>query len=103
MQGDGSDPKSEAPVSKEHLSKKGAEVGECLLSNSMFFAVGLAGGSILSLRKKNLRPFVTYVSLGTVADMVYGYTTNCRQHINDYYAAKATFESSRVSPGSKPA
>jgi hypothetical protein len=84
---------SDVPITKEFLSKKGSEVGECLLNNSMFFAVGLAAGSFLSLRKKNLRPFVAYVSLGTMADMVYGYTTSCRPLINDYYAAKAAYES----------
>ena len=48
-------------ISKEELAKKGSAVGECLLNNSIFFAVGLVGGSFLSMRQKNLRPFVIAV------------------------------------------
>ena len=75
-------------MSKEEISKKGAAVGECLLNNSMFFAVGLVAGSFLSVRRKNVRPFVVAVGMGTAGDMVFGYCYSCRQLINEYELAK---------------
>ena len=56
-------------ISKEELAKKGSAVGECLLNNSIFFAVGLVGGSFLSMRQKNLRPFVIAVGMGTLGNL----------------------------------
>ncbi len=75
-------------MSKEEIGKKGAAVGECLLNNSMFFAVGLVAGSFLSMRKKNLRPFVISVGAGTMGDMFFGYCYSCRGLINEYEQAK---------------
>lgn len=77
---------------KDEVSKKGAAVGECLLNNSMFFAVGLVAGSFMSMRRKNLRPFVMAVGMGTLGDMFFGYTYSCRPLINEYEQAKEQYK-----------
>ena len=88
-------------MSKEEIGKKGAAVGECLLNNSMFFAVGLVAGSFISMKKKNVRPFVVAVGLGTLGDMCFGYCYSCRQLINEYEQAKL-HQKMQLSSSEKP-
>jgi hypothetical protein len=73
------------------LSKKGAAVGECMLNNSIGFAVGLVGGVFVSLQRKNPRPFIVAITAGTAADMLFGYCYSCRGLINEYEAMKLQF------------
>lgn len=99
---EGEVPKSNIPVitsapvtvtrasSKEEVALLGRMVSECMLSNSWFTFGSVVIGTVLGLRKKHLRPFVYSISLGTLADLFYGYTNSCRPILNDYEKAKAS-------------
>lgn len=67
-------------------------VSECMLSNSWFTIAGVAVGTFLGVRKKNLRPFVYSITAGTFADLLYGYTGNCRAILDDYEKAKKSYD-----------
>ena len=77
---------------KTELARKGRLVSECMLSNSMFTIGGVAIGTFLGLRKKHLRPFVYAITFGTFADLLYGYTGNCRALIDDYNRAMKPYK-----------
>lgn len=79
---------SSESAAEAELKVKARAVSECMLSNSMGAVAGVAVGTYLGIRRKHLRPFVYAITIGTFADMVYGYTNNCRPLINDYMAAK---------------
>jgi len=64
-------------------------VSACMLENSMCFVVGCGIGLALGLQRKSFRPFILSITLGTIGDMVVGYTFSCRQLIEDYKRAKA--------------
>jgi hypothetical protein len=76
----------------DDLKSKGMKVSECMLGNSVGTVVGVAVGTILGVRRKNLRPFVYAITMGTSADLFYGYAGNCRELIEDYEACKRTMD-----------
>jgi hypothetical protein len=73
---------------KHQIKLKGAEVGSCFLDQSVFFGVGLAVGSAVSLRFKSVRPFVYGVAIGTIGDAVYAYGSKCRDIMDELNACK---------------
>jgi len=73
---------------KHQIKVKGAEVGNCFLDQSMFFGVGLAVGSAVSLKFKSVRPFVYGVAAGTMGDAVYAYGSKCRDVMDELNACK---------------
>lgn len=81
----------------EELSKKARAVSECMLSNSWCTVAGVAVGTFLGIRRKHLRPFVYAITIGTFADIFYGYTNSCRPLINDYEASKKQILKPQVS------
>ena len=76
------------PATKQEVAVLGRAVSECMLSNSVGTIIGVAIGTYLGLKRKNLRPFVVAISFGTVADLFYGYTNNCRRLLDDFDRAK---------------
>lgn len=85
-------------ITKEILSKKGELLSECMLGNSVCTVIGVASGTALGIRQKSLRPFVKLVTVGTLADLFYGYTGNCRALIDDFNHAKRSYESTTEQP-----
>lgn len=81
--------KSPEELKSETLKLKAKLVSTCMLENSMFFVVGCGVGLALGLQRKSLRPFVYSITLGTIGDMLYGYTMDCRPFIEDYQRAQA--------------
>jgi hypothetical protein len=79
---------------------KGRLVAACMLQQSMFTFVGVGIGLGLGLQRRNLRPFVIAVTLGTVADAVYGSLIACRPVIDDFRKSVAAAESSSSSSAS---
>lgn len=85
----------DSEVTKEIVTKKGQMVSECMLGNSVCTVAGVCVGTALGIQRKNLRPFVKLVTLGTIFDLGYGYTGNCRTLIDDYNHAKASYAVSK--------
>jgi hypothetical protein len=83
-------------ASKEEVALLGRMVSDCMLSNSWFTIAGVAIGTFLGVRRKNLRPFVYAITAGTAADLFYGYTGNCRRIIDDYEKAKKSQKTVKV-------
>ena len=79
-------------VTRNELSGKGRGVSECMLGNYTGTVIGVGVGVALGIRKKHLRPFVYAITLGTFADLFYGYTGNCRALLDDYNQAKESFD-----------
>ena len=73
---------------RQHIKVKGAEVGNCFLDQSVFFGVGLAVGSAVSLKFKSVRPFVYGVAFGTMGDAFYAYGSKCRDIMDELNACK---------------
>lgn len=73
---------------RQHVKVKGAEVGNCFLDQSVFFGVGLAIGSAISLKFKSARPFVYGVAFGTIGDAFYAYGSKCRDIMDELNACK---------------
>lgn len=72
---------------KEEINALGRKVSECMLSNSWGLVVGITVGTALTVKRKNLRPFVVWTLFGSFADLVYGYTNSCRNVLNDWERA----------------
>jgi hypothetical protein len=83
-------------ASKEEMMKNASLVNTCMMDNSMMTVVGVVVGTAVSLRTKQWRPFAIGVTFGTLGDMVYGYSTSCRQHIVDYNKAKEKYEVAKL-------
>lgn len=74
------------------VSTQGKGVADCLLATSGFTIAGVAVGTFLGVRRKHLRPLVTYSLAGTAADFVYGYGVSCDPLIRELRASKEALE-----------
>jgi hypothetical protein len=83
-------------ITKEEVSRHGRLVSECLLSNYTCTVASVLVGMGLGIWKKNLKPFLIAITVGSVGDIFYGYTVNCRTYINEYEKAKRAFEPKTV-------
>jgi len=79
-------------LTKKDLSDKAMQVSECMLGTYRCTIVSVIVGTFLGLRRKHVRPFVYAITLGTLGDIMYGYTNACRPLINDYERAKLEIE-----------
>jgi len=86
-------PNGEASISTK---SKGQLVAACMLQQSMFTFAGVGIGLAVGLHRRNLRPFVVAVTVGTVADAVYGSLIACRPVIDDYRKSVAAAQSSEA-------
>ncbi len=77
---------------KEEIKFKGEKLSDCMLGNYGGTIIGLTVGVALGVRKKHLRPFLTAITLGTFADIFYGYCGNCSDRLEDFNRAKEIFE-----------
>lgn len=75
-------------ITKQDLSDKAMQVSECMLGTYRCTIASVIVGTFLGLRRKHVRPFVYAITLGTLGDLLYGYTNVCRPLINDYERAK---------------
>lgn len=66
----------------------GAALTNCMLANYACTTLGVMGGVVIGIRRKNLRPLVAGIGMGTVGDMYVGYSFTCRQQVIDYDASK---------------
>ena len=79
-------------LTKKDLSDKAMQVSECMLGTYRCTIASVVVGTFLGLRRKHVRPFVYAITLGTLGDILYGYTNACRPLINDYERAKLEIE-----------
>lgn len=77
---------------KALISDKGKLVSDCLLERSSFTILGVVIGTILGVRRRHLRPLVSFSLLGTGADLIYGYGIVCDPLIRDLKASRAALE-----------
>lgn len=81
----------------ETSQQKAIRVSDCMLEQYMGTAAGVGIGLALGIQRKNIRPFVVAITLGTVADYLHGYYGPCREFREDYElsmkVAKASEES----------
>jgi len=70
------------------LKSQGQLVSACMLQQSMFTFAGVGIGLAFGLQRRNLRPFVISVTLGTIADATYAYMFSCRGIIDDFNKAR---------------
>ena len=84
-----------SPVSEADLVRIGRSVSSCMLDRYAITTSAVVLGTILGLRKKNLRPFVSCVTIGTLGDLAYGYFYCCKDIISEYMDAKELFDLAR--------
>ncbi|RYH04818.1 hypothetical protein EON65_46410 [archaeon] len=80
---------SEKPLlsDQEILKIKARAASDCMLEQYFGTAAGVGIGLALGLQRKNIRPFVVAITVGTFADWVHGYSGPCRGFIEDYKTA----------------
>ena len=81
------------------IEGQGKAVADCLLATSGFTIAGVAMGTFLGVRRKHLRPLVTYSLAGTAADFVYGYGVSCDPLIRELRASKEALENMKPRSG----
>lgn len=92
-------------VSEAELARIGRALSSCMLDRYAITTGAVAIGTFLGWRKRNLRPFVSAITIGTLGDLAYGYFYCCKDNIREYMEAKAAFDLARknvpVAPASK--
>lgn len=93
------DPDKEV-VTEASLARMGRAVSSCMLDRYAVTTVSVLLGTFLGVRQKNLRPFVSCVTIGTLGDLAYGYFFCCKDLIGDYMEAKKSFDGMKKKPTS---
>jgi len=83
---------SSVAVTEAELSRIGRALSSCMLDRYAITTSAVLLGTVLGVRKKNLRPFVSCVTIGTLGDLAYGYFYCCKDNIREYMDAKAAFD-----------
>ena len=77
------------------VAKLGRELSNCMLERYAITTASVILGTVLGLKQKNLRPFVSCVTIGTLSDLAYGYFFCCKDLLNKYEAAKRSLDNSK--------
>lgn len=79
-------------ITETYLSKLENDLSNCMLERYFLTTTFVVIGSFAAIKKKNLRPFVSCVAIGTLLDIGYGYFYCCREEIHKYMTAKRKFD-----------
>jgi hypothetical protein len=93
---------SSVAVSEAELARIGRSLSSCMLDRYAITTGAVVLGTVLGLKKKNLRPFVSCVTIGTLGDLAYGYFYCCKDNIREYMDAKAAFDLAKKNAPSAP-
>ena len=85
-----------AAVTEESLAKVGRRLSSCMLDRYAITTSAVILGVFLGARKKNLRPFVSCVTIGTLSDLAYGYFFCCKDVIAEYSEMKQHFDEQKL-------
>lgn len=77
--------------SKQKLEGLGKSVSTCMLDRYAITTGSVIIGVLLGFRQRNVRPFITAVTLGTFTDLAVGYFYVCRPQIDDYEKARQEY------------
>ena len=77
------------------VAKLGRDLSNCMLERYAITTASVVLGTVLGLRQKNLRPFVSCVTIGTLSDLAYGYFFCCKDLLNKYEIAKQALDKSK--------
>ena len=72
---------------KQNPKDIGSSVSSCMLSNSLFTVAGVVIGTFFGVRRKNFQPLIIGAFVGSLSDLVYGYTITCRSIIEEFEVA----------------
>lgn len=82
-------------VTEVELKEIGRKLSSCMLDRYAVTTASVVLGTFLGIRKKNLRPFVSCVTIGTLGDLAWGYFYCCRDNIAQYMDAKRNFDAAK--------
>jgi hypothetical protein len=83
-------------MDEKELAAKRKLVSDCMLDSSNFTIAGVVVGTIFGIRKKHLRPLVSFSLIGTLTDIIYGYRVSCDSLIRDLNIAKVKFDADKM-------
>eukprot|EP01031_Cornospumella_fuschlensis_P038233 gene38233-46459_t len=83
---------------QDNIKNKARAASDCMLEQYFGTAAGVGVGLALGLQRRNIRPFIVAITVGTFADWVHGYTGPCRVLIEDYKAAKKALDEKEKGP-----
>ncbi len=85
-------------ITEADLSRLGKEMSHCMLERYALTSVSVVIGTVLSIRRKNIRHFVSYITIGTLMDLSYGYFYCCKDKISAFTEAKRYFDFQKSLP-----
>ncbi len=82
---------------EDEREKRGRIASDCMLGQMFFTAGGVGIGLALKLQRKSIVPFLIATSIGTTADLTYGYVNACKDVVQDYKAANKLYRAFKES------